>query len=271
MTDRIGHGIGRERVMLMGDDRVFYLGLLGAPSVRNFGSLTVYASLNRPFRICRDGRHWVSRELAVVPPYLRHSIATDDHMIGAIMLEPESVDFARLPPALSPEGRPWGDHTGVLDRIHRAYAYLQSIGMGATVEGLDGDQLFWGGSLTRPDLDTRIAAVIDRIRRDPTAHHTAEESAEEAGLSFSRFLHLFKEEVGVTFRKFRAWKRARTLLYYVNRRTTLLDVALEVGYPDSTHFSHSIRQYYGLPPREIFAGSRRLSILVQEAQRVRAA
>jgi len=270
MTSPNRHGIGRERVMLMGDDRVFYLGLLGAPSVRNFGSLTVYAALDRPFRICLDGRRWVSRELAVVPPYRRHSIETDDQMIGAIMLEPDSVDFGRLPDALSPGGQPWGD-AGVLARIHRAYAYLQTIGVGATVEGLDGDQLFWGGPLVRPDLDPRIAAVVDTIRRNPTGHYTAEQSAEEAGLSFSRFLHLFKEEVGVTFRKFRAWKRARTLLYYVNRRTTLLDVALEVGYPDSTHFSHSIRQYYGLRPKEIFAGSRRLSILVQEAQRVRAA
>jgi hypothetical protein len=31
-------------------------------------------------------------------------------------------------------------------------------------------------------------------------------------------------------------------------------------YPDSTHFSHSIRRFYGLQPRAIFSGSRDLAI-----------
>jgi AraC-like DNA-binding protein len=55
------------------------------------------------------------------------------------------------------------------------------------------------------------------------------------------------------------------VLYHVTRSSTLTDVALDVGYPDSTYFSHSIRQVYGLQPKEIFAGSRRLAILLQES------
>jgi hypothetical protein len=56
------------------------------------------------------------------------------------------------------------------------------------------------------------------------------------------------------------WKRARSLLHYVNRDANLAHVALNTGYPDSTHFSHSIRQIYGMKPKDIFAGSRRLAI-----------
>ena len=40
----------------------------------------------------------------------------------------------------------------------------------------------------------------------------------------------------------------------------LTDVALIAGYPDSSHFSHSIRQVYGLKPKAIFAGSRNLAV-----------
>jgi len=50
------------------------------------------------------------------------------------------------------------------------------------------------------------------------------------------------------------------------RDTNLVHVALDTGYPDSTHFSHSIRQVYGLKPSDIFAGSRRLSIYAQAPQ-----
>ena len=41
---------------------------------------------------------------------------------------------------------------------------------------------------------------------------------------------------------------------------SLTDIALTAGYPDSTHFSHSIRQFYGLKPSDILAGSRRIAL-----------
>ena len=88
----------------------------------------------------------------------------------------------------------------------------------------------------------------------------AEDCAQQVELSFSRFLHLFRENVGAPFRSFRTWKRARSLLHYVNRDANLAHVALDTGYPDSTHFSHSIRQIYGMKPKDMFAGSRRLAI-----------
>jgi AraC-like DNA-binding protein len=84
--------------------------------------------------------------------------------------------------------------------------------------------------------------------------------AAEASLSASRFLHLFKQETGISFRSFRAWKRARHLLNFANQDLNLAHLAQDIGYPDSTHFSHSIRRFYGLKPRAIFSGSRDLAI-----------
>jgi AraC-like DNA-binding protein len=74
-------------------------------------------------------------------------------------------------------------------------------------------------------------------------------------------VHLFKEEIGMTVRAFCAWKRARCVLPSMTGPCNLTQLALEAGYPDSTHFSHSIRRIFGLRPRDILAGSRRLSLL----------
>lgn len=260
--------IGCERVMLMGPDRVFYLGLLGAPSSRNVGSVTVYASLKTPFRLSLDEHSWEEHHLAVVPPYLSHRIETDDQMICSIMLEPEAIDFSCFG-WLEGAELSSSEQRSLRSRIHQGFAYLQSIGVGATVEGLNVDRLFFEKELDKKIIDSRIARVIEKIKLNPAYNYSAEECADKAELSFSRFLHLFRDEVGVTFRKFRAWKRARNLLYHVNRTGTLTDIALEIGYPDSTHFSHSIRQFYGLQPKEIFAGSRRLAILLQESAGIR--
>ena len=70
----------------------------------------------------------------------------------------------------------------------------------------------------------------------------------------------FKQETGIAFRSFRAWKRARHLLHFANQDLNLAHLAQDIGYPDSTHFSHSIRRFYGLKPRAIFSGSRGLAV-----------
>ena len=103
----------------------------------------------------------------------------------------------------------------------------------------------------------RAILQIGKFSGEPV---TAASCAAEAGLSPSRFLHLFKEETGISFRSFRAWKRARHLLHFANQDINLAHLAQDIGYPDSTHFSHSIRRFYGLKPRAIFSGSRDLAI-----------
>jgi AraC-like DNA-binding protein len=72
------------------------------------------------------------------------------------------------------------------------------------------------------------------------------------------------QETGISFRAFRAWKRARHLLHFANQNLNLAHLAQDIGYPDSMHFSHSIRRFYGLKPRAIFSGSRDLAIYRSE-------
>ena len=149
----------------------------------------------------------------------------------------------------------------MLQRVRTAHAWLCSHGRSIDLQTSGFDECFFGRPLAPRRLDPRIARVLEDMRNDPSRSTTAQECATAVGLSFSRFLHLFKAEVGTPFRSLRTWKRARSLLHHVTRDTNLVHVALDTGYPDSTHFSHSIRQVYGLKPRDLFAGSRALTVL----------
>jgi AraC-like DNA-binding protein len=127
------------------------------------------------------------------------------------------------------------------------------------------DPLVLGGALPPRQIEPRIRRVLERMRGDPSQSVSAADSAASVGLSCSRFLHLFKDEVGASFRNVRTWKRARSLLHHVNKPANFAHLALDRGYPDSTHFSHSIRQVYGFTPRDLFAGSRRLTLVGADA------
>lgn len=259
-----------NRLMWLTTQRVFYAGLLGPVGARVLGGWGIYVSTSAadPIRVCIGGGAWQSGDLLVVPPQVPHRVESAKPLVLNLLIEADSVDPASLPQfmqtscgcAHAPE---------FVARVRAMHARLLAASGRESFADFDFDLLFFGETLAPRALDVRIARVIDRLNADPAQSASAQECAGWVHLSFSRFLHLFKEEVGVPFRSFRAWKRARSLLRYVHQSGTLTDIALDTGYPDATHFSHSIRQVYGLRPSEILAGSRRLAL--HDAAGVRAA
>lgn len=248
------------RLMLIGAHRVFYYGLLGKPGVRNFGCATLYVSERAPLQI-NFGDGWDTRYLAWVPPYTSHRVRISDRHLAVVMLEPEYTDTDRAGACIRQKLRDHG--AAVRARILEGVGRLQQVPASNRLTDGEFDDILFGQPLPRRSLDPRVRHVVDHICEHTADPCSASWLADTQGLSLSRFLHLFKAETGVCLRKYRAWRRARSLLYHVRSPSTLTDIALETGYPDSTHFSHSIRRIYGLPPREIVNGSRRLGIRVQ--------
>lgn len=248
-----------ERLMWLNADRVLYVGLLGEPSVRTFGAFSIYVSLHSPHRICVDGGEWEEARLSVVPPYVGHRIASEDRMICNILIESETVRLRDLPEPIR-TGRGAVHDDKALETMRDALDKFKRCTTRQYARTEDFDENFFGSALLPRSIDKRMSAVVDKIKCDPNSHTSAEACAVACHLSVSRFLHLFKSEVGSPFRSFRTWQRARSVLYYVTQNANLTNIALDVGYPDATHFSHSIRQIYGLTPKSIFAGCRRLAL-----------
>lgn len=247
----------RRRSMIVTPDRIIYSGLFGAPSKRMFGAHTVYVAYENPFEIAIDGGAPQRAYLAFVAANQVHEITSCDRMVRDILIEPESANLTGLASARQPIVA-----TRSADYLHLQHAYEAWLS-GRDFSDADTaalDRFFFGQPLATRSIDPRIQRVVNRIRTSPHEQVSAAECARLTGLSFSRFVHLFKQEIGMTFRAFCAWKRARAVLPSMTGPCNLTQLALEAGYPDSTHFSHSIRRIFGLRPRDILAGSRRLSL-----------
>jgi AraC-like DNA-binding protein len=204
-----------------------------------------------------DGRE-VYGELVAVAPNVRHTIASDYRSAICITIEPESVCDGTFE---NWERRLQGvERDSFAQRIRLAYEMLLTRQCRTDIDSAEFDRMCFGEALPQRKLDPRVVRAIARIGKFSGEPVTADICATEAGLSASRFLHLFKQETGISFRSFRAWKRARHLLHFANQDLNLAHLAQDIGYPDSTHFSHSIRRFYGLKPRAIFSGSRDLAI-----------
>jgi AraC-like DNA-binding protein len=245
-------------LMLILPERVFYAGLLGRPRERCPGAFHVYVALKGGLWLSTADGLETRGELVAVAPNVRHTIASDYRSAICIVIEPESVQAGAFE---AWEKRLCGAERDVFaHRIRSAYDQLRSRTCRADLSSAEFDRMCFGEALPRRTLDPRVVRSIVQMTRFSGEPATAANCAGAAGLSTSRFLHLFKEETGISFRSFRAWKRARHLLHFANQDLNLAHLAQDIGYPDSTHFSHSIRRFYGLMPRAIFSGSRDLAI-----------
>jgi len=251
-------------MMWLNTDRFLYLGWVGRIAERCFGSLAIYLSPEgqHRIRIGDKANAWQATKFSIVQPWCKHWIDFDERTTACmLLLEPETLRLSALPAVLQqPSGAVEFAELG--EKILVALELLRRNAACGYASNADFDRAFFGEPLAPAKLDTRIHKVLDRLKSNPNAALTAQNCAELACLSTSRFLHRFKEEVGAPFRSYRAWQRARSLLYHVKEQSSLTDFALNYGYPDATHFSHSIRRFAGLTPKAIHSGSRKVALFV---------
>jgi len=101
--------------------------------------------------------------------------------------------------------------------------------------------------------DARIVDAVRRMRNEPCGPHALAELCKRAGLSPSRFLHLFKEVTGVPLRRYRIWNRIGAAARAVAQGKSLTDAAHCAGFSSSAHFSSAFRDMFGMMPSELFA------------------
>ena len=245
--------ISAAPLMLITPERIAYFGLLGRPAVRNFGAVILYASIATPFTLTRGGRTEESR-LTAVAPYQPHRITSRDSHVIQILLEAETIDVDRFIAEIDA-----ADQALVIARLRDGLRAIRNDSQPV----VPFDALVFDRLPHPRVMDPRIARVTRKIALDPAEKHGVDGYAAALGLSSSRFTHLFRQETGTTLRQLRAWKRARGVMSFVTHRDSLVATALSAGYADSTHFSHSVRHYFGLKPRDIFAGSRGLNLMLR--------
>ena len=100
----------------------------------------------------------------------------------------------------------------------------------------------------------RILSALRRMRDQPHRSHSMAELGACAGLSASRFLHLFKAETGVPLRRYRLWNRMGAAIATFRAGQSLTEAAHAAGFASSAHFSTAFRDMFGMMPSELLKG-----------------
>lgn len=110
-------------------------------------------------------------------------------------------------------------------------------------------------------LDARVAYGVNALRRPGMEMPRRGLLAQATDLSESRFNHLFRAEMGVSFRSYRVWSQVRGALCALASDSRLTQAALEGGFVDSSHFSHMFRKTFGLTPSSVLRPLREVTLV----------
>jgi AraC family transcriptional regulator len=199
----------------------------------------------------------VWRELpgAVVLPDRPHAFDARGQLIAVIFMDPETREGLWLGRSLREVLNPVlpAKIARELDTLRRFWS--EPLGADETARlVLDSVRGMCVGPPPIRRLDERIVRAIAIVRRLEAPRIRLGEVADAVFLSPSRFKHLFREEVGLPFRRYVLWRKLTRALVGIARGATLSEAAHASGFADSAHLNRTFHQMLGASPTSLFAG-----------------
>jgi AraC-like DNA-binding protein len=235
--------------LYLGKGRALYCGLLQHLEAHVYGAPVLHVGIYGPFRMMLGEGKWRSYRMAVVPPGLRHALDVAGGVHGKLFIETDS-------PSASAFRRRFPYRKGAVTELNDSEIVelfrwvFEDDPQQAAVERRLNDLL-----KQAPEdvlLDPRIRTVIELIRNEPDRNYSQDELSGLLGISPSRLLHLFSEQLGVPYRRFRMWKRLMLSFELLHAQDNMTLAALDSGFADATHYSHAFRDTFGVNPAPVF-------------------
>jgi AraC-like DNA-binding protein len=100
--------------------------------------------------------------------------------------------------------------------------------------------------------DERIGKSIDLLHKSPDKHWRLEELASQVGMSRTSFAQQFKRLIGDTPMDYLTeWRMSLAFSQLQHSDTSILSIALEVGYQSESSFSRAFKKIIGKTPGDV--------------------
>jgi AraC-like DNA-binding protein len=187
-----------------------------------------------------DGVECTARSV-LIPPRLTHQLSCHGTGLVSCYLEPtsERADASR---------HKFGDWQGDVGMRHVDEDRLQ---FSPTDDESASHWLDLAAPAAQRRIDPRIVAATRTIREDPATTISSRELAAAAGLSESRFLHLFREELGTTLRRYRLWARLTHAGAAIAAGDNLTAAAMKAGFASPSHLADRFKTTFGLSASQL--------------------
>jgi AraC family transcriptional regulator len=198
---------------------------------------------------------WQVGRCSIVRADVEHAFDARGVTGAMLMIDPESSEGAHLQAALAQ------DITIVPDARIESSLVAVRVFMERPLEAMEaGDLVLYivqalcpAGPPSRR-RDPRVGTVLAAIAGSEELRLSLESAAELVHLSPGRFAHLFREEVGLPFRRYVLWRKLTRAMLAIGQERTLAAAAQRGDFSDAAHLTRTFHQMFGIPPSVLMRG-----------------
>ncbi len=256
------HGIRRAKFFIW-NGSALYLGTVEDASFHAHHALQVAFGLNKPFVLETPEKSFECRSVVIAPDQAHRFHGAGDEQ-AIILVDPQSTisqgveagicrgsgvkefDIATLSPFVEQLGPSLEQYRGCDQMKALCWGILSRL---------------TGCSVTSVIIDSRIGMALNFIKEQPERKVPLYLIAQTVGLSESRLVHLFKEQIGIPIRRYLLWLRLVQAIDHLFSNGSLTRAAHEAGFADSAHFARTFREMFGVTPSELFKNSQFVQVI----------
>ena len=248
------------------DKRTLYIGPLFESIKLSQGAATLMVSLGKPIVFSIEGEvEKIECTSLLLPAGLSVTIDTGDAIVANCNLDPLGADFSGMSALMQ------NKHGGVCYNLKQhaefkqVYQTMQDEKLGSeNAYALLDDLLENRFSEHYPihAIDNRVAKVVEKIKQTADDNLSVDDLARLVNLSVPRLVQIFKKQTGVPMRRYRLWHRLFVTAVKMASGGNLTEAAINAGFTDSAHFSHTFKAMFGMAPTTILLQPNGLEIII---------
>jgi AraC family transcriptional regulator len=218
-------------------------------------AIQIVIALEGEIAVSGGDDEWHTARGVVIAPDVEHRYDSRDALGAMLFVDPESSEGVWLGASLQqkitlvPERRV-GACVEELKRFQERP--MESLELGALIRHCV--QAMSAGAPPARRIDSRVTNVLRQIQRSDDLRMSLESAAAVAFLSPSRFAHLFKQQVGLPFRRYLLWRKLTRAMLVIGREGTATAAAHAADFADAAHLTRTFIQMFGIPPSVMLRG-----------------
>jgi len=227
----------------------------GEVPLHSHHAIQIFLSLDEAAAIRTTRGAWQEARGIIVRPDVEHSFDARGARGALLFVDPESSEGVWLQSVLTQEIT-----LAPTTRLERCLAELSAF-CERPLESMEvGDlvrhcvQAFCAGAPPSRRLDARISTVLKKIREADELRMPLEDAAGLIHLSPGRFAHLFKDQLGLPFRRYMLWRKLTRAMLAIGREANIAAAAHASDFADAAHLTRTFHQMFGIPPSVMMKG-----------------
>jgi len=235
--------LGNKWSLFLGefDDNIFHKHYAVQLTIPLFNSITIYSSDTELSLI----------EATIIPSNIQHKIKSG-HPLLIILINP--FEFIIKEKSISII-----EHPGIEEIRKLSQFYLNNEVNIEELESAISSELKVFISETKPKIDERITKALNYLSSNTDRVVSLSETSHHCYLSESRFIHLFKSEVGTTYRRIQLWYKITQSLNELKDKT-ITQTAYAFGFTDGAHYSKTFKENFGFSPKKFIINSQFIQV-----------